>query len=152
MIKVYCGKEPIWENGCHQADTLKEVIAFYEAALATRFPKRWVYEEGKLIGTIENKAFTPTPTDKQLYVFVYHNRKEPSELVRSMGGPITSSTTTECESLNHAIQLAESVIGQSATCDVLILQLDPSRVRYTRLDPQALKLVATVTSAKVTRY
>ena len=149
MIKVYCGKEPIWENGCHQADTLKEVIAFYEAALATRFPKRWVYEEGKLIGTIENKVFTPTPTDKRLYVFVYHNRKEPSELVRSMGGPITSSTTTECESLNHAIQLAQSL---GSSLDVLILQLDPSRVRYTRLDPQALKLVATVTSAKVTRY
>jgi len=35
---------------------------------------------------------------------------------------------------------------------VLILQIDPSRVRYTRLAGQALKLVATVTSAKVTRY
>jgi len=152
MIKVYCGKEPIWENGCHQADTLKEVIAFYEAALATRFPKRWVYEEGKLIGTIENKVFTPTPTptDKQLYVFVYNHHKEPSEFVRSTGGHVTSSTTMECESLDHAIQLAESVAGKS--CDVLILQIDPSRVRYTRLAGQALKLVATVTSAKVTRY
>ena len=152
MIKVYCGKEPIWENGCYQADTLKEVIAFYEDALATRFSKRWVYEEyeeGKLIGTIENTVFTPTPSDKQLYVFVYDHHKE---FVRSMGGPITSSITMECESLDHAIQRAESVIGQSETCDVLILQLDPSRVRYTRLDPQALKLVATVTSAKVTRY